>query len=401
MRTITVIGIFGQELTATARSAIAEATLVVGGRRHLEFVAELLPERVRTVELGSLRAGLAAVRDATGPVAVLASGDPGWFGIVRALTTLGQPLRVLPAPSSLSLLAAATGVPWDDVPTVSAHGRDPRAAINAAIALPAVAVLTGPGCTVHDLATALRGWDRRLTIGERLGAPDQRVVCCSASEAIGGQWREPNIVLVPDPERPAGPADSASAAGWALPEAAFEHRDAMITKSEVRALALARLAPGIGRMIWDVGAGSGCVAIECARLGAAAVAVEADPASCDRIRRNARRHAAAVMVIEGRAPAALTGLQAPDAAFVGGGGPPVVQALVELAVPRIVAAFAALDHAIAARAALRSGGYAVDGVQLAASRLAELPDGAVRLAALNPVTLLWGVLQMSDEGARP
>jgi precorrin-6Y C5,15-methyltransferase (decarboxylating) len=176
----------------------------------------------------------------------------------------------------------------------------------------------------------------------------------------------------------------------------------MITKSEVRALALSRLAPAVGRMVWDIGAGSGSVAVECARFGAAAIAVEVDPLAGDRIRRNALRHGVSVRVVTGAAPAAMAGLPTPDSVFVGGGGAPVVTAVAARRVPRIVVARAALDQALAALAALRDAGDAVDGVQLAASRLAPLPDGAVRLAARNPVTLLWGTRdQQRNEGGHP
>ena len=92
----------------------------------------------------------------------------------------------------------------------------------------------------------------------------------------------------------------------------------MITKSATRAFVLSRLGPGPGDLIWDVGAGSGSVAIECARLGAAAIAIERDPESCARIRRNTERHEVHVQLIEGEAPGALHGLPDPDAVFVGG-----------------------------------------------------------------------------------
>jgi precorrin-6Y C5,15-methyltransferase (decarboxylating) len=163
----------------------------------------------------------------------------------------------------------------------------------------------------------------------------------------------------------------------------------LITKSEVRALALARLAPGPGRLVWDVGAGCGSVGVECARLGAAVIAVERDPGQCARVVANAKAHGVDVRMVEGQAPAVLDGLPEPDAVFVGGGGAEVVRAAAQ-ASPRVVVALAALDRVAPCRAALRKAGHHVDGAQLAASRFAELPDGAVRLAATNPVLLLWG-----------
>lgn len=400
---VTVIGVDGTPLPAPARRALSRARLVVGGRRHLAAAAGLVPPDAVRVPLGSLRDAAGRIEEGPGPAVVLASCDPGWFGPVRALGRLGRPLRILPAPPSLSRLAALAGIPWDGVATVSAHGRDPRTAVNAARALPAVAVLTGPDLTVAGLARGLRGWDRRFVVAERLGHDDERLTRCTAEEAAGRRWATPNTVLVTDPTRdpaacgsggpggapvhdqPAAPAPG----GWALPESRYAHRGSMVTKAEVRALVVARLAPTLGRSVWDVGAGSGSVAVECGLLRAAAVAIEADGRSVERIRANAREHGVDVRVVHGRAPQALEGLPAPDAAFVGGGGPAVVAAVAAGGVPRIVVACAVLDHALEARAALRSAGYAVDGTQLSAARMVELPDGTVRLGALNPVTVLW------------
>ncbi|MGH3769652.1 MAG: precorrin-6Y C5,15-methyltransferase (decarboxylating) subunit CbiT, partial [Pseudonocardiaceae bacterium] len=212
----------------------------------------------------------------------------------------------------------------------------------------------------------------------------------------GAPVRDPHVVLcladedaVPARGWIAGGEPVPPAAGWALDEAGFLHRDGMITKSEIRALALARLAPGRGRLVWDVGAGSGSVGVECARLGAAVVAVERDPGQCARLVANAHAHGVDVRLVEGQAPAVLDRLPEPDAVFVGGGGLGVVRAAAKVA-PRVVVALAALDRVGPCRAALREAGHRVDGVQLAASRFAELPDGSVRLAATNPVLLLWG-----------
>lgn len=399
MRTITVVGIDHRALEARASQALAEATLVIGARCHLSAVTDLLRSPVPTVELGPLGPAIAALAGHQGPAVVLASGDPGWFGIVRALSAAGLgPLRVIPSLSSLTRLAAACGQPWDHVVVCSAHGRDPRPAVNMARALPAVAVLTGPDLTISNLASALDGWARTLTVGERLGWPEERITTCPAATAAGQSWAEPNIVLVTDPSRPlpASSGDSSTSSGgngkngsgWALAETAYEHRDGMITKAEVRALVVARLAPATGRMIWDIGAGSGAVGIECSGHGAAVIAVEADPEAGQRILRNAARHNAAVRLVAGRAPEVLAGLPEPDAVFIGGGGPAVVQAIAGPGVRRIVVTCAALDHALAARTILLSAGYAVDGVHLAASRLAELPGGSVRLAPLNPMIVL-------------
>jgi precorrin-6Y C5,15-methyltransferase (decarboxylating) len=159
----------------------------------------------------------------------------------------------------------------------------------------------------------------------------------------------------------------------------------------VRALVLARLGPRRGDLIWDVGAGSGSVAVECVRLGAAAIAVERDPAACATVTANAADHDVDVQVVEGTAPGALAGLPTPDGVFVGGGGPAALDACLARHPARVVAAFAGLERVGPALAALTRAGYTAEGTQLQASRLTPLPDGTHRLAATNPVFVIWGV----------
>ncbi len=381
---VTVVGLDGATLPPGAAQALAGAQVVVGAPHQLAAVpvpadaAVLGPEDLNELPGAS-------------PVVVLASGDPGFFGIVRALRKRGLRPVVLPARSSVARAFALLGRSWDDVAVVSAHGRSLRGALNVCRAHPAVAVLTAPGAGAAEIVTGLAGWDRSVLVAEDLGGPHERV-----RRFDGGPVRDPHIVLcladehaVPARGWIAGGEPVPPAAGWALDEAEFSHRDGMITKSEVRALALARLAPGPGRLVWDLGAGSGSVGVECARLGAAVVAVEQDPTQCARLVANAGAHQVNVRVIEGQAPAVLEGLPQPDAVFVGGGGPTVVRAAAE-ASPRVVVALAALDRVAPCRLALREAGHQVDGVQLAASRFAELPGGSVRLSATNPVLLMWG-----------
>ena len=365
---ITVIGCDGSTLGERARDALAQATLVVGAPRHV--AAAGLAPGTPTMALGNVdeamcrlaghaggsgdatRHGPAAAAPTTpaGPAAVLASGDPGFFGIVRRLRAAGLAPQVLPAVSSVALAFARIGLPWDDAVVVSAHGRDPRPALAAARARRKVAVLTSPECGPAQVGAAVAGWDRALVVCERLGAPDERVrarrrragrrPAMAGPQRRAGAGRRP--AARPAPTRPPTPplarttaphtdpgwiaGGEATPAGWALPDDAFEHRAGMLTKYEVRAVALSRLAPRLGTLVWDVGAGSGSVAVECARFGAAVLAVERDADEIARIRRNARAHAVTVRAVHGEAPAALAGLPDPDAVFVGGGGPAVVDA---------------------------------------------------------------------------
>ncbi|MFD0777068.1 hypothetical protein ACFQZ2_24295, partial [Streptomonospora algeriensis] len=144
---------------------------------------------------------------------------------------------------------------------------------------------------------------RRVHVAQRLGTDDEEVVSLAPGQQVPERsWAAPNVVLAVDPDRALAPAmawmpgHQGAPPEWALPAESFEHRASLITKPEVRALALARLAPRPGTVVWDVGAGSGSVAVECARFGARAVAFERNPDDCERIRANARAHGVAVEV---------------------------------------------------------------------------------------------------------
>ena len=436
--TVTVIGCDGSPLTPAAASALAGASVVAGARRQLASVS--VPPAASVIVIQQLDTALDAICAARGPAVVLASGDPGFFGIVRALRTRAATPVVLPAVSSVALAFARLGLDWADALVLSAHGRDLRPVLAAALAHPKAAILTGPPeATAGQLRNALLAAGRTVYAAERLGTPDERVHDLTADPAAA--VTDPHVLICLDPAAvdPAAvdraavdprrrsiappsippPLDPAAVdraaldpaahgpmappsparwlaghqgapAGWALPEDGFEYRDSMITKAEVRALVLARLGPGPGRTVWDVGAGSGSVAVECARFGAWAVAIESDDAQCARIRRNAAAHGVRLQVVAGRAPDVLAGLPAPDAVFAGGGDGDVLAGVVKAGDPdRVVVTLASVDRVRGVTDLLTGAGYTAEGTQLQASRLAELPGGSLRLAAVNPVFVIW------------
>ncbi|MER7727101.1 precorrin-6y C5,15-methyltransferase (decarboxylating) subunit CbiE [Streptomyces sp. NPDC096323] len=407
----------GAPLAPDAVRALAGASLVVGARRHLDGAA--LPAGAGRVVLGPLAPALDRIgkhlAEGGARVVVLASGDPGFFGIVRALAERFGPgaLDVRPGAPSIAVAFARLGLPWDDAVVVSAHGRDPRTAVNVCFAHPKVAVLTGPGAGPAELAAGLlyRSEERTLVVATALGDQErERVERLTPREAAGREWPDPvSVVLCLDESRALSPVRTVAGAdvgpaGWALDEVEFEHRDSMITKFEVRALALSRLGPRTGDLVWDIGAGSGSVAVECARLGAAAVAVEKTVDGIERIRANAAAHGVYVRAVHGAAPTVLSDLEDPDAVFIGGGGrelPAIVTACARRARRAVVVAVAALDRVGPVRSALASAGFAPEGVLLQSSRLAPLPGDVTRLAAANPVFLLWGVRSAAgaSEGA--
>ncbi|MBP2325470.1 precorrin-6Y C5,15-methyltransferase (decarboxylating) [Kibdelosporangium banguiense] len=387
--TVTVIGVDGETLPAGAAAVLAEADVVVGARRHLDAHA---PRSVRTMELEPVEAVLTDLKLASHAV-VLADGDPGFFGIAGTLREKGIRLTVLPTVSSVQRLLGLIGRPSDDVTIVNVQGKDIRQAVNVCRARSAVAVL---GAGPAELAVALGGWRRTLVVAEDLGGPDEKVSTVDLNDAVKRTWRESSVVLSLTEAEKVPPRGWIAGAqpvtdGWAMPEDDFSHRDGMVSSAELRALALARLAPAPGSLVWDVGAGSGAMAVECARLGAAALAVERDPMQCLRIMANASQYGVDVRVVEAELLAAISGLPKPDAVFIGGGGDAVVRACTTVEASRVVVALASVDRVAATRSALKAADYRVDGCQLSAARLAEHSDGATKLAAVDPVILVWGV----------
>jgi precorrin-6B C5,15-methyltransferase / cobalt-precorrin-6B C5,C15-methyltransferase len=374
---ITVIGLDGRPLDEEAGRLLGDAALVVGGERHLEMLGV---ERGRAVVLkGDLSRALAKIDDTEDSVVVLASGDPGFFGIVRLLGARfgGENLRVLPGLSSVARAFAGAGLSWDDAVAVSAHGRDPRRAVNVCRAHPKVAVLTAPGFGPAELALELDGLGRTFVVAERLGELDEGIFRGEAPAIAGMNWNVPNVVLVLDEERVSTrkgwiSSGFGSPGRWALSEGEFEHESGMITKSATRAFVLSRLGPGAGDLIWDVGSGSGSVAIECARLGAAAIAIERDPESCARIRRNTKRHGVSVQLIEGEAPHTLGDLPRPDAVFVGGTGGSFEEIVMQCAVSArrsVVLALVGLERVVPAAKILESCRLEVETTFLQTSRM--------------------------------
>jgi precorrin-6Y C5,15-methyltransferase (decarboxylating) len=394
---ITVIGLDGRSLSGEAETLVREAALVVGGERHLEALG-IEPERSAVLK-GDLASSLGRIEGSEDPVVVLASGDPGFFGIVRLLGEWfgHDSLRVLPGVSSVALAFARAGLPWDDAVTVSAHGRDPRRAVNVCRARPKVAVLTSPDFGPAELARELEGWGRTFFVAKRLGEEDERTFYGDAAAVEREEWEDPNVVLVLEARRLATErgwiySGAESPGRWALPEDRFEHRSGMITKAETRALVLSRLGPGLGDLIWDVGAGSGSVAVECGRLGAAAIAVERDPESCERIRENASRHGVCVRVLEGFAPEALRDLPEPDAVFIGGSGGSFEE-IVKLCAVRarraVVLSLIGLERVVPAGKVLEDCGLAVETTLMQTSRVKGIGE-MHRLAAETPVFVVSG-----------
>jgi precorrin-6Y C5,15-methyltransferase (decarboxylating) len=310
-------------LVPAAAEALAEAEVVVGGRRQLDLLGphsgELITWPTPMVPaLPALFERLAGRR-----VCVLASGDPMFYGIGATLSRLLGPdrLRVIPHPSSVSLACARLGWPVQDVLVLSLVGRHPDA-LRAAMStgrrlLVLVPDADGPGQVARLLVRQGYGGSELMVL-EQLGGPGERRYGGTA-----GAWRHPrgdDLAVVAVHCR-ADPDTRELSRVPGLPDDAFEH-DGQLTKREARAMALAQLAPRPGQLLWDVGAGAGSIGIEWMRAeeGCRAIAVEREPARAARIERNARALGVPDLgVVIGAAPEALAGLQEPAAVFVGGG----------------------------------------------------------------------------------
>jgi len=321
---LTVVGI-GEDgfkgLGKNARRALMDASRIIGGQRQLD----LLPVCIRGErQLWPSPFSLAPVLERRGEaVCVLASGDPMFYGVGASLARQipDAEIRVLPAPSSCSLAAARLGWPLQDVHVLSLVAR-PLAALNAQLSSGVrLLLLSNDGQSPAAVAQLLRerGFGAsRLSVLEHLGGSAERRI-----DGIANDWSEPaiadlNVIAIECLADPQTPRLSRLAG---LPDTAFKH-DGQLTKRDVRAITLARLAPTPGELLWDVGAGSGSIGIEWMRAhpSCRALAIEADAGRQQLIEHN--RDALGVpglQLIRGSAPQALAGLERPDAIFIGGG----------------------------------------------------------------------------------
>jgi precorrin-6Y C5,15-methyltransferase (decarboxylating) len=326
-RWLSIVGI-GEDgvagLSPTARGLVGAADIVFGGRRHLGLAAPLIRGVTRAWPSPFDGAAEEVMRHRGRQVCVLASGDPFQYGVgaVLARHIDAREMIVVPAPSAFSLAAARLGWSLPRTVQLSLHGRmldlirphlQPGAAILA---------LTSDGDAPAALAKLLTetGFGAsRLTVLEALGGPRERIRGTTAAGFEFGTTDALNMVAL---EVAAAPEARVLARTSGLADNLFEH-DGQITKREIRAVTLSSLAPCRGELLWDIGAGSGSIAIEWMLTDPAmrAIAIEQRADRADRIRRNAAAFGVPDLdLIEGAAPAALSGLAMPHAVFIGGGG---------------------------------------------------------------------------------
>lgn len=402
-------------LSDTARQRLATADVVIGAGRTLELVRPHLSTSATLKDmdglLGQVPCWISTARDAGQTVVALATGDPLCHGIASWLTTkLGRDsFEILPAVSTLQLAFARFKTPWQDIKISTCHSADAGEwfvgaspahglyKLMRAIALhPRVALFTGPDNSPARLARALiaagYGDEVKLSVACRLLLPDEEIFTeLAAVDVANRQFPEPNVVLVerwPDAARPA----------FGLEDLDYIQRSpekGLITKQEARALSLAKLRLKPDAMVWDIGAGSGSVGLECARLAphGHVWAIEKNEGDAANARANAERFRVGNYTLcEGKAPAQLDSWPDPDAVFIGGSGGELAELirliLVRLkAGGRLVMNFVTIENLAAATATLKEAEAVWDVVQLQASRSQPILD-MHRLAAQNPVWIV-------------
>jgi len=324
-RWLAIVGI-GEDgidgLSPAARRLVAQASFVVGGRRHLALAGRLGAETF--VWPSPIENALDVIEAHRGrPVCVLATGDPFFFGVGAMLMRrfAANEMVCIPQPSAFALAAARLGWSEQDCAMLTLHGRPLEAIVPHLQPGARILALSWDDATPAKLAALVsaRGMGRsKITVCEAMGGPAERVRTTEAGTyALDNVAALNTIALEVVADR--GARVLPCVAG--LPDDWFEH-DGQITKREIRALTLGQLAPCRGELLWDVGSGSGSVAIEwmLADPGNQAVAIEARHDRAARVARNALDFGVPhLSVVTGEAPQAFSDLPPPDAIFIGGG----------------------------------------------------------------------------------
>lgn len=424
--TATLLGILDDGwagLSDTARQRLATADVVIGAGRTLDLVRPHLATGAEILDmdgkLGQVAGWILDARAQGKSAVALATGDPLCHGIASWLTgKLGRDgFAIIPAVSTLQLAFARFKTAWQDVKISTCHSADAGEwfvgatpehglyKLMRAIALhPRVALFTGPENTPDRLARALitagYGESAKLSVACRLLLDDEIIhTGLTPAEAAHMTFPQPNVVLVertPDAAQPS----------FGLEDLEYIQRSpekGLITKQEARALSLAKLCIKPDAIVWDIGAGSGSVGLECARLAPLGHvwAIEKNEGDAANARANAERFRIGNYTLcEGKAPALLDTWPDPEAVFIGGSGGELGE-LIGLILARLkpggrlVMNFVTLENLATATATLKEKGAAWDVVQLQASRSQPILD-MHRLAAQNPV---WIVTAQAGEAA--
>lgn len=383
---------------------LADSEAVVGSSRQVSLLKRNVSQDLPPVL--SWSAGIDQLKEdiaeRSGNMLALASGDPGYFGIVRLLKSTFPlfKLEIYPVPSAVSLAFAKAETNWEDAVVISAHGRSYQRVLSELLRalqperrIRKLAVLCSPEHTPEFIAQLLSDAGstfERYLVCSNLGSEAESVVEAPLSVISASQFEPLSILLAIRSET----SSEATVSTLRSPDedGEFLHRRNMVTKPEVREVIFSKLAPYLSAeraCLWDLGAGSGSVGITAIQRipSLRLFLVERDPIQIRLIELNSSRYSG-VTVVSGRSEDTIWDLPDPDAVFIGGGGIGVLNALGErLAKPTFVlGTFAAINRVSQAADLL---GNMME-ILLPVGR--RLPDGSWRLEGENPVFISWGLL---------
>ncbi|MDR3566922.1 MAG: precorrin-6y C5,15-methyltransferase (decarboxylating) subunit CbiE [Syntrophobacteraceae bacterium] len=404
---IAVIGLGAgpQWLGARALEWIGASQVLLGSAKHLESFRDHAGEKLSFTSPLSQSVEEIGRISKTKRVAVVCSGDPLFFGIAKTLRARfgKERLLVIPNVTSVQTLCARICENWDAAEAVSFHGPTAEGDVERVLEIllkgRKAAILTDPQHTPQWIAKELIGaglTEWRMFIGEDLGTDSEKIRSFLPSEAAGMEFSPLNVLLICPWEVGAGPQNSSLPQRiFGFEEEAFERDAGMITKMEVRAVVLATLELEHGQVLWDLGAATGSVSIEAARIArlSQVFAIEKAPARYAKLLKNLEKFGAVrVKAIRAEASGALEGLSAPDRVFIGGSGADL-GAILETVSRRLLPGGLVVQTAVlfqtlqTAASFWQNAGFSVSIVQLQVNR--SVPTGKeLRLEALNPVFIL-------------
>lgn len=406
------IGNEGREsLTPRALAVVQQADVLAGGQRLLDHFPDVPAERVKIgAKVDEVLATLAA-RRGDRRIVVLATGDPNYFGITRALLrhVPAEDLEIWPNVSALQWAFAKAREPWDDAAFLTVHGRSMERLVESVRDQRKICLFTDEHNTPAAIARVLlngglEGYQAILC--EDLGGPAERVTRLSLEELASWEAHPLNTLILLAADPPSAPAAPTWAPG--LPEEVFDQRKpklGLITKREIRVLSLTRLALRPDSVVWDIGAGSGSVSIEAARLApdGRVFAIEKNAEDVEIVRANVRKFAVPhVTVLHARAPERLDELPDPDAVFVGGSGGALREVLSIAAKRlrpsgRIVVNAITLETLHEAVTTFRQLGLEHEAILVSIARSKPLLD-MMGFEALNPVYVLTAWSRREEAG---
>ncbi len=394
---ISIIGIGpgGEDLlTFRAHQRIREAELLIGAQRMLEPFEGLACGKLTAISPETITEHIR--NSGYSRICVLMSGDTGFYSGAKKLYPLlsGEDVETICGISSLQVLAARLSIPWEDIHPASAHGRNMNIAAFAATHEKAF-FLTGGATTPQSLCAVLARCgmgDAGVTVASRLSYEDESIVTGTADQLAGQEFQPLSCVLV---QRVSPPLWGFATGG--IDDSLFIRGEVPMTKAEVRCLSIAKLRLHREDTVYDIGTGTGSVAVEMAMAASmgSVWAIERNAEALELIARNREAFGAwNIAIVEGEAPLALEGLPAPDAAFIGGSGGRLESILQSLLTknPRIrvvINAITVETLADSVRMLERLGFTDVDVTQLAVSR-ARKAGASHMLTALNPVFIING-----------